>query len=72
MAKNTAKGDEIVLLKKYIAFHFDQHQKKDPETMCVVILDMSNASVTNIVSNDSEKEITIKYVYIVRVSAQYH
>ena len=52
VAKNTAKGDEIVLLKKYIAFHFDQHQKKDPETMCVVILDMSSASVTNIVSND--------------------
>ena len=56
MAKNTAKGDEVVLLKKYIAYHFDQHQKKDPETMCVVILDMSSASVTNIVSNEFKKK----------------
>ena len=49
--KNTAKGDEVVLLKKYIAWHFDQHAKKDPETMCVVLLDMSSASVSNVVSS---------------------
>ena len=49
--KNSAKGDEVVLLKKYIAYHFEQHAKKDPETMCVVILDMSGASVANVVSS---------------------
>ena len=49
--KNSAKGDEVVLLKKYIAYHFEQHAKKDPETMCVVILDTSGASVANVVSS---------------------
>ena len=47
--KNSTKGDQVVLLKKYIAWHFDQHAKKNPEQMCVVLLDMSGASVTNVV-----------------------
>ena len=48
--KNVPKPDEVLLLKKYIAWHFDQHAKKDPETMCVVLLDMTGASVGNLVS----------------------
>ena len=50
VAKNNVKGDEVVLLKKYIAWHFDQHQNKDPETMCVLLLDLSSTSVANVVS----------------------
>ena len=49
--KNVPKPDEVLLLKKYIAWHFDQHAKKDPETMCVVLLDMTGASVGNLVSS---------------------
>ena len=50
--KNTPKADEMKALKQYIAWHFDQHEKKDPETMCVVLLDMSGASVGNVVSGN--------------------
>ena len=49
--KNVPKPDEVLLLKKYIAWHFNQHAKKDPETMCVVLLDMTGASVGNLVSS---------------------
>ena len=48
--KNVPQPDEVVLLKKYVAWHFDQHAKKNPEQMCVVLLDMTGASVANLVS----------------------
>ena len=67
--KNVPKPDEVLLLKKYIAWHFDQHAKKDPETMCVVLLDMTGASVGNLVSyfwqistNNRKNGIVNKYL----------
>ena len=42
MEKDTPK-DEVKATKQYIAWLFDQHEKEDPETMCVVLLDMSGA-----------------------------
>ena len=48
--ENVATGDEVRLLKQYIAWNFDQHHKAHPEQMCVVLMDMSGASVGNMVS----------------------
>jgi len=47
--ENVTKSDQVPLLKQYIAWHFDQHQKTDPEQMCVVLMDMSGASTGNMV-----------------------
>ena len=58
--KNVPKPDEVLLLKKYIAWHFDQHAKKDPETMCVVLLDMTGASVGNLVSSTCVSDMSLE------------
>ena len=47
--ENTATSDQLKLLKQYIAWNFEQHQKATPETMCVVVMDMSGASTGNLV-----------------------
>lgn len=47
--ENTASGsDEILLLKKYIAWNFEVHHRKNPEQMCVVLTDMSGAGTGNL------------------------
>jgi len=45
---NDSVGEELELVKKYIAFKFEEHQKKSPETMCVALLDMHGASTSNV------------------------
>ncbi len=47
--KNSASGDEYVLLKKYVAWHFDKHCRENPEQSCVVLMDMAGAGISNIV-----------------------
>lgn len=45
--QNTASGDEVVLLKCYIAGMFEKHHRSNPEQMCVVFFDMSGAGLSN-------------------------
>jgi hypothetical protein len=47
--ENTSSAEHAGLLKQYIAWNFDQHQKKNPEQMCVVLMDMSGAGASNVV-----------------------
>lgn len=58
--ENVATGDEVRLLKQYIAWNFDQHHKAHPEQMCVVLMDMSGASVGNM-STDITKYIITSF-----------
>jgi len=44
--ENVAKDQ--TQLKQYIASYFEQHQRAEPEQMCVVLMDMSGASTSNI------------------------
>ncbi|CAD5125254.1 DgyrCDS13496 [Dimorphilus gyrociliatus] len=46
--QNTASGDEVVLLKCYIAGMFEKHHRTNPEQMCVVFFDMSSAGLSNL------------------------
>lgn len=46
--ENVSKPDQQQILKQYIAWHFDKHQKEKPEQMCVVLMDMSGASTSNV------------------------
>ena len=48
--ENNVKPEQSDLLKQYIAWSFEQHQKKNPEQMCVVLMDMSGAGASNVVS----------------------
>ncbi len=47
--KNSPKPDEVVLFKKHIAYYFEKRARSDPETMCLVLFDMSGATVHNVV-----------------------
>jgi hypothetical protein len=44
--ENVAKGPAV--LKQYIAWNFEEHQRAQPEQMCVVLMDMSGASTSNV------------------------
>lgn len=46
--ENTATGDQVPILKRYIAWNFECHYKENPEQMCVVLMDMSGAGTTNV------------------------
>eukprot|EP00914_Ancora_sagittata_P001164 GHVO01003023.1.p1 GENE.GHVO01003023.1~~GHVO01003023.1.p1 ORF type:complete len:247 (+),score=29.14 GHVO01003023.1:29-742(+) len=46
--ENTASKEQMPDLKKYIAHHFEQHHSKHPEQMCIVLMDMTGAGVTNL------------------------
>ena len=48
--ENVAKADQQQILKNYIAFKFEEHQKKNPGQMVLVLMDMSGASTSNVVS----------------------
>jgi len=45
---NNVGPAELTGLKKYIAYSFEQHHRKNPETMCVVLMDMYGASTSNV------------------------
>jgi hypothetical protein len=47
--ENSATKEQQQDLKKYIAYNFEQHHSKNPEQMCVVLMDMSSAGVSNVV-----------------------
>jgi hypothetical protein len=61
--ENVAKGEQVHLLKQYIAWTFDQHQKKNPEQMCVVLMDMSGASTGNMSMDITKYIITCFTTY---------
>jgi hypothetical protein len=44
----TATPEQSEKLRQYIAWNFEQHQSKNPEQMCVVLMDMSGASTSNL------------------------
>lgn len=46
--ENNVKPEQSDLLKQYIAWSFEQHQKRSPEQMCVVLMDMSGAGASNV------------------------
>ena len=50
MKANDSVGEELELVKKYIAYKFEEHQKASPEVMVVALLDMYGASTSNVVS----------------------
>jgi len=54
--ENVAKADQQQMLKNYIAYKFEEHHKKNPGQMAVVLMDMSGASTSN-VSIDISKYI---------------
>ena len=59
--QNTASGaEEVALLKKYIAFYFDLHHGQRPGQKCVVFMDMSAASTSNVVSTTYRAVIIAK------------
>lgn len=45
--QNTASGDEVTYLKRFIAGMFEKHHRSNPEQMCVVFFDMSGAGLSN-------------------------
>jgi len=46
--ENVTKPEQYNLLKQYVAWHFELHQKVNPEQMCVVLMDMSGAGLGNV------------------------
>merc|ERR1712141_4033 len=46
-ANVTKTDEERLVLKKYIAYYFELHHRKNPEQMCVVLLDMHTAGTKN-------------------------
>lgn len=47
--ENTASGhEEKDMLRKFIAYNFEKHQREKPEVMCVVLMDMSGAGSGNV------------------------
>lgn len=63
--ENTTSAEHANLLKQYIAWNFDQHQKKNPEQMCVVLMDMSGAGVGNVVRTTFCLSNTVGVVFLV-------
>ncbi|ELT89737.1 hypothetical protein CAPTEDRAFT_224002 [Capitella teleta] len=45
--ENSATKEQQQDLRKFIAYNFEQHHSKHPEQMCVVLMDMSGAGVSN-------------------------
>lgn len=46
--ENVAKPDQQRLLRQYIAWNFEKHQRTNPEQQCVVLMDMSGAGTGNV------------------------
>lgn len=46
--ENVAPIEHMPLLKQYIAWSIEQHHSRNPEQMCVVLMDMGSADVTNL------------------------
>jgi hypothetical protein len=46
--ENVSKAEHQHALKQYVAWYFEKHQKENPEQMCVVLMDMSGASTSNV------------------------
>lgn len=46
--ENSASAEHAELLKRYVAWNFEVHQRKSPEVMCVVLMDMSGAGTGNL------------------------
>jgi len=46
--ENSSSPEHADLLKRYVAWYFEEHQRKSPEVMCVVLMDMSGAGTGNL------------------------
>lgn len=46
--ENVATADQQQVLKQYIAWNIDLHHRKNPEQMCVCLMDMHGAGMGNI------------------------
>lgn len=61
--ENLATDDLMPLLKQYIAWVIEQHHGKDPEQMCVVLMDMGSAEPCNLGSDVTKYLIACFTIY---------
>lgn len=60
---NVTKPEHQDALKQYIAWNFEKHHRQNPEQMCVVLMDMSGASTSNVNTDITKFIITCFTVY---------
>jgi len=61
--ENNSSSEHANLLKQYVAWNFEVHQRKDPEVMCVVLMDMSGAGTGNLNTDMTKFIITCFSTY---------
>lgn len=60
---NTSTGDEIPVLKKFLAYNMEKHHRDNPEIMVVALMDMSRAGTSNMNMDVSKFLITCFATY---------